>query len=321
MQMEISMVCFLKHPKIKSIIFTLILISSTAIPFMSLRCGWFFREPSYEPFKQIEAYKEVQKIFDACDRNTLVTFDVDDTLITAVDVMANFDFPLWFGIRAFLKYPEVFLSKKALEPILSRLFQQSERFVFDPDIVGIIKQLQRQGCTVVALTGIWNGAYGCIDNMPEWRASMLNKFDINFADEKFPDISFTALPKNHGNYACLYKGIICANQEEKGKVLEAFLDHFAHKAKADSSNKTPNYIKPTQIISFDDQEEDLNSIAKMCAKNKISFAGYQMLGGKKLCGKWNTNRALLQLDFLKQDDLWLSDKEAEAILAGEIKNA
>ncbi len=308
---EAALFWHLKHSKAKFILFTLAFVSSTIMPFMSLRSNWFFKEPSSGPFKQIETYREVQKIFDACDKKTLVTFDVDDTLITAADVMANFDFPLWFGIRALLKYPGLLLSKSSIEPVLGLIFQQAQRFVFDPDIVNIIKQIRRQGCTVVALTSMWSGPYGCIENMPKWRADMLSNFGINF-EGQISDVSLTAIPKYRNQNPCLYKGIIFANRTDKGKVLEAFLDHLA---------KDPNHFKPTQIISFDDQEDDLNSIASACAKKKIAFAGYQMLGGKKLCGQWSTSRALLQLDFLKHDNLWLTDKEADAILAGEIENS
>ena len=304
---RIIMVGLLKWPKTKFTLFTLVFISSTIMPFMPLRSNWFFKEPPYGVFKQIETYSEIKNIFDACDENTLITFDVDSTLIMSHDVMANFEFPsIWFAIRALLKYPELIWNKKSIEPILSVVFEQAERFVFDPDIVPIIQQLQKQNCKTVALTMMWNGAYGNIKNMPEWRASMLEKFNINF-DEQFPDTEFKSLPKNRGLHPCLYKGILCTNHIDKGKVLGAFLDH--------------NKFKPTLIISFDDQKKQLNSIASECAKRKIAFSGYQMVGWKKYCNEWNTSRALLQLDFLMNDKVWLTDSEADAILSGEIKSA
>ncbi len=290
------------YPKTKFLLFILILLGTTNTP---LQSGWLFNKFSHVPFKQIETYSEITDIFNACDENTLITFDVDSTLIMSHDVMANFEFPsVWFAIRALLKYPELIWNKNSIEPILSVVFEQAERFVFDPDIVRIIKQLQKQSCKTVALTMMWNGAYGNIKNMPEWRASMLNKFGINF-DGQFSDAEFKTLPENRGLHPCLYKGIVCTNHIDKGKVLGAFLDH--------------NKFKPTFIISFDDQNKQLNSIAKECAKRKIAFSGYQMVGWKKYCNKWNTNRALLQLDFLMNDKIWLTDKEADAILSGEIK--
>lgn len=293
--------CFFKHSKTKYIFFALISAISTNAP---LKSGWFFGKSAYRPFRQIETYSEVQKIFDACDKNTLITFDVDDTLITAVDVMANFDFPLWFGIRAIFKYPGLVLSKSSIEPALSILFQQAERFVFDPDIIQIIQQIRKQGSTTVGLTGMWSGPYGVIESMPAWRTTMLSQLDISF-DGQLTDTFLTTLPKYRDQHPCLYKGILFANRTDKGKVLGAFLDHF--------------HLTPAQIISFDDQETDLDSIASLCIERNITFAGYQVLGGKKLCREWNNDRALLQLDYLMRDSLWLNDKEADAILAGEVR--
>lgn len=292
------------YPKTKYIIFILILLGVTITP---LQSGWFLNKFSHVPFTQIETYSEIKDIFDSCDENTLITFDVDSTLIMSNDVMANFEFPsVWFAIRALLKYPELIWNKNSIEPILSVVFEQAERFVFDPDIVRIIQQLQKQSCKTVALTMMWNGAYGYIKNMPEWRASMLNKFGINF-DGQFPDTEFKSLPMDRDLYPCIYKGILCTNNVGKGKVLGAFLDH--------------NNLKPTHIISFDDQKKQLNSIASECAKRKIAFSGYQMVGWKKYCNEWNTSRSLLQLDFLMNDKVWLTDSEADAILSGEIKSA
>lgn len=292
------------YQKTKYTLFILILLGVTITP---LQSSWFSNKFSHVPFTQIETYSEIKDIFDACDENTLITFDVDSTLIMSHDVMANFEFPsVWFAIRALLKYPKLIWNKKSIEPILSVVFEQAERFVFDPDIVRIIQQIQKQGCKTVALTMMWNGTYGNIKNMPEWRASMLEKFNINF-DGQFSDTEFKSLPKNRGLYPCLHRGILCTNHTDKGKVLGAFLDH--------------NNLKPTHIISFDDQKKQLNSVASECTKRKIAFSGYQMVGWKKYCNEWNTNRALLQLDFLMNDKIWLTDSEADAILSGEIKKA
>lgn len=281
---------------------TLVVLISSSIA--SLNCFWPFSKSSFGPFPKIETYNEIQEVFDSCDKNTIITFDVDNTLIMAHDVMANFEFPsTWFAIRALLKYPKLIWNRKLIDPILGAVFEQTERFVFDPDIVNIIKQLQKQGCKTIALTMMWNGPCGNIKNMPEWRASMLTNFGINF-DGQFPDATLTALPKDRGQYPCMHKGILCTNQADKGEVFGAFLDH--------------NNLKPAHVISFDDQKKQLKSVAKECAKRKIDFVGYQMVGWKKHCGQWNTDRALLQLDFLMHDRLWLTDEEADAMLSGEV---
>jgi hypothetical protein len=292
------------HLKVNYLIFTSAVIFSTILP---LNGGWFFNRSSHKKFPQIENFSEVAAVFDACDKNTFVTFDIDNTLIMSNDVLANFEFPsLWFDIQALFKYPELIWNQNLMEEILGDVFEQSQRFVFDHDIVSIIKELQKRNVPAVALSLMWSGACGSIKNMPEWRANMLNNFGINF-DGHFPDTILTSLPIDRGQYPCLYKGILCTNQVDKGKVLGAFLDH--------------NKLKPTHIISFDDQKKQLKSVAKECARRNIVFSGYQMVGWKKYCGQWDTDRALLQLDFLMDENLWLTDNQADAILADEASSA
>ncbi|MFH0898317.1 MAG: DUF2608 domain-containing protein [bacterium] len=286
--------------------YALLTLTLFCIALILLRSSYLFKESSSGPLKKIDTYIEVQKVFDACDKNTLVTFDVDDTLITAVDVMANLEIPLWFKIRAIARYPEILTNKTKLEFLISMIFQQARRFVFDPDIVRLIHQIQQQESMVIALTSMESGNYGVIKSMPEWRASMLKSLGIE-PSKALDDVILTVFPLYRGQHPCLYKGILCANQVAKGEVLGAFLDHY--------------HLKPLQIISFDDDASALNSITNACAQRKIAFTGYQMLGGRKLYGQWDTKRALLQLDFLMQHNRWLSDKEADVILAGQTKHA
>ena len=61
-----------------------------------------------------------------------------------------------------------------------------------------------------------SGSYGVINSMFQWRFSMLKTLGINFS-EKFSDYVFCQLPEYRGTYPILYKGIICTNQQPKGK--------------------------------------------------------------------------------------------------------
>ena len=259
--------------------------------------GMCFLRASSELFQKITTYCEVQKDFDECDEGTLITFDVDDTLITAKDVAAGDpnNFTLWFKIRSFIKYPAI-LHKEKMRWVYSVMFQQSERFVFDPNIVSIIQSLQRKKYNIIALTAMESGALGVIESMPKWRAEMLKNFGIDFSGE-WRDMQFTSLPSIYGNCPCLYRGILCTNRVEKGRVLGAFLDSHS--------------LIVTRIVSFDDDVDALRSIADECAKRRVLFSGYQILGAKKLSGTWNTARALVQLDSIMEQGHWLTDKEAD----------
>ncbi len=295
----------------KKLIYVFIALVLTGLALVLFTVNWPNKDVSSKKFHQIDTYSQIQHVFDSCDKRTLITFDVDDSLITASDVMANLPgFSLWFKICVFFKYPSMFLTKTAREKTIfdfyGILFQQAQRFVFDQNIVRLIKQIQNKKSMVIGLTSMESGKVGIIKSMPEWRANMLKNFDIDFS-RSFADISFTQFSAYRNTYPCLYKGILCTNQSPKGAVLEAFLDYY--------------HLKPERIISFDDNVSALESIAEVCAKQNISFSGYQILGAKKLSGEWNTRRALLQFDSVIQHARWLSDKEADAILIGEIKHA
>ena len=251
-------------------------------------------------FRKINSYKEVQDIFDQCDNNTLITFDVDDTLFTALDFIArDLEHSIWFKISVAIKYPWLIFNKKKIEWIGSTVVQKARRLVFDPDIVGIIKQLQKRGCSIVALTAMETGSVGVIESLPKWRAKMLKDLGFDFSG-RFQDTSFKKFNSYKKQFPCIYSGILCTNKESKGDVLAAFLDYYN--------------LKPDKIISFDDLNYTLGSISKECKRRKINFQGYQILGAKKIPGKWSTKRAILQLDYLIKHNQWLSDTEADDLL-------
>ncbi len=252
-------------------------------------------------FKKIYTYREVQNVFDACNKNTLVTFDVDDTLITARDVLLALDrhFPLLFIALAVFKHPSL-LFKNQFRLITSKILQQAQQYVFDPDIVHIIKQLQERECPVIALTLMRTGSCGEIKSLPAWRTSMLKSFGLDFSDT-FANVCFTSFLQFRSGHPCLYQGVLCTNMQPKGKVLRAFLEHY--------------HLRPERIISFDDRLESLNSIASACANMHVTHVGYHMLGAKKLRGAWNQRRALFQIDYVMKHGRWLSDQEADTLLA------
>jgi hypothetical protein len=265
------------------------------------------QEEPKQTIQSIDAYNEVQYVFESCNECDLVTFDVDDTLITAYDVIAHTgenDIPLWYKIRLGFKYFPDLLStatrEKIIDEFLNTFLLQVPRYVFDPDIVRFINNLHRQKCPVIGLTSIGSGATSTIKSIPEWRASMLHELGIDFT-QTYVDTSLTKLPSKHKTYPCLHKGILCANYINKGDVLEAFLNHY--------------HLRPERIISFDDQIDVLTSIKQVCLKMGIPFCGYLICATKKLPGAWSTKRALLQFDYAISKHAWLTDQQADAIIA------
>jgi len=288
-----------KFNKIKFLLFTLALIT-TAIFTLSIIKNKSKNYLRSTKFTQINSYQEIKDVFDNCDQNTLIIFDVDETLITTQDAFANDDwFPWYFKIIASIKYPKIIFDKEKIEHATSIAIQKATRYVFDPDIINIIKQLQNKNITVIALSYIKTGQVGIIENLPEWRANSLKHLGINFS-YKYPNIIFTKLPKKNNNYPCLYKGILCTNEESKGLTLSAFLDYYN--------------LKPDKVIFFDDKTDHLNSVSSECSRRKIIFTGYQVMRANKNKPTWNTRRALLQLDFIIKNSQFLSDEEADKFI-------
>jgi hypothetical protein len=254
-----------------------------------------------QKFPQIDSYQQVLHLLKQCNANTLVLFDVDDTLISAYDVMArDFDWPLSFWVRALFWHPSL-ITTPGWEHFCGIMFQQSKRFIIEPELPQIINDLKDRGCMVIGLTSMESGVLGVIPNMPEWRFEMLKDFGIQMS-RSFPDASFRTLPQYRNNYPMLYKGILCCNQQNKGDVLGAFLDYFK--------------LSPQNIVFFDDYPRYVRSVAEQCAKRKITLYGFEYTRKKKLSGVWGTGRALLQLDYVMDHARWLSDEEADGLLVG-----
>lgn len=244
----------------------------------------------------IDEYKEVADLFNNADASTLITFDVDDTLITAHDVTArDVHYPIAFIVKAAMRYPWLVM-RSEWERIGSLMFAQSKRFVFDPIVIKLIRRALKKDASVIALTSMQTGRMGVIPSMQEWRAHMLAQMGIDLSGQ-FEDHTFVQFNSPASRYPCLYQGVLCASHEPKGKVLGAFLDY------AD--------MKPSQIISFDDNRKALRSIGQECARRGIEFKGYLYLGADRVMGDWHKRfdlkRAMVQLDYLVRYGRWVPD--------------
>ena len=241
----------------------------------------------------------VQADLSKCDTQTLITFDVDDTLITAQDALGRIDkLPLLFKILAVCYHPSL-LTEKSNELITSIIFEKASQKITEPIVVDIIHDLQSRGCHVIGLTSIESGPWGIIPSIPEWRCDMLASMDINLKDH-LNDETFTALPKFQDQYPKFHKGIIFANQDSKGRALGAFID--------------AGTTKPTHVISFDDRLTALHSIAHACKKRNIEFIGYHYTGSDKKAKPFIIKRALFQLNHLFMNQQWLTDVQADTLM-------
>jgi len=147
-----------------------------------------------------------------------------------------------------------------------------------PSTAQIINGLQVKGCKVIALTNqITLSENPIIKDLLQWRAGKLLSVGIDFNNNmKFypcEDIIFHNLPANTGkSFAKYYKGIAMTAGWEKGIVLDELLTLF----------KQETGWEPVEIVFFDDQKLNIESVQKAVEKRRIKFQGYWYRGLERL---------------------------------------
>ncbi len=256
-----------------------------------------------------------QAIF-ASPKDTLVIFDVDFVLVTAVDdcfiLMAN-EKGEDLRKNIFDSIFKRFSLQEIYEIYTTLLLQQKWRTV-TPDTADIFNEIKAKGYKILGLTALLTGKLGVIDSMESWRIEHLQSHGISFdnsfvnaesgyLDPYIPEIVQYNQDAKHKTAPTAYNGIVFTGSIPKGEVLNAYLQ-YAH-------------IKPKKIIFIDDRMGNLKSVQECCQKNDIEFLGYEYTAiqeqAKQL--QLNTKRAFLQYELLVLKKIWLTDSEADNILA------
>jgi hypothetical protein len=180
--------------------------------------------------KEIYSFNEVD--FNTIQPDTLVIFDVDDTLIQPKDAyLTNEHTPQGqaFEKKLLKKYPEI----KNWDYLASIMLQQAELPLIEPCIIPIINALKKRNIPVIACTSMNTGPYGILPTMEQWRYEQLKSlgFEGSYADKIIHFDSFTRKP-------VFYKGILATDLALKGPPLGAFLNAMQ--------------LRPKKIIMFDD---------------------------------------------------------------------
>ncbi len=236
----------------------------------------------------IHSFEEVD--FTSIEPETLVIFDVDETLIQPLDAyLINEHTPKAeeFKKHLFRKHPEV----KDWNELTSLMLQQAQRPLLEPIIVEKIQELKRRNVLVIACTGMNIGSYGRFQSLEKWRYTHLKSLGFEGNYENLV-LRLNGFKRNPG----FYKGILSTDLESKGPAVGAFLDQIG--------------LHPQKIVMFDDTLEGaLLSVQKECEKRGILFQGYQYKGFKEK--PWNESLIQFQAKHLIQYKKWLSDKEGD----------
>lgn len=275
-----------------------------AMSYFNQNC--FFKTQS---IKAIDSYAQIADVLNNADKNTLVVFDVDDTLIVSpttqfrtTNIEKNSD---W--LRQVLK-PAMKKTDKSKGYLMSIRKAQETPVLIEPNIPQMISSLQARGVKVLALTAIKSGSEWTIPFLPEWRYNKLKEIGIDFSSADFPDMVFAGLPDEKDpskmiEGAVLFHGILCTNRVSKGALLAAFLEQIEW--------------KPSLVIFFDDALKRVESVVDAMCKRSIPCEGFHYLGAHYMPDDLPKDVVALQLNYLAEHETWISEDEARALLAQE----
>lgn len=221
--------------------------------------------------------------------NTIVFFDIDDTLINTKSMLGN---TAWW--RYFVaKSKKVDLShgnaRSKINAIIQKIIVKVPMDLVDPYAADMVRKIQSKGIHVFGLTA------RCIspDYMPEADLGThehLQSVGIDF--------TLTPPPKYIDDSTARFfsYGIIFTNYQKKGPYLKAFLNNLD--------------FKPEKIVFIDDCPEQVKSVEKAAEEMGISFSGFRYGKLDYFHEKFDPLVANIQLEQLIKNDRILSDEEA-----------
>lgn len=266
------------------------IIKYGAIGILSAFFGIWLLTYIARPIQTIHSFSVVN--FNSIGTDTLVVFDVDETLIQPTDTYSiNEHTPQGekFRKKLLLKHPEI----KNWDIYADISLREVQRPLVEPMIIQKISQLQARGVRVIACTFMNTGKYGPLEKMEAWRYEHLKSlgFQGSFSD-LIIDVPLT------NRKPVFYKGVLATDTLLKGPVIMAFLDAI-------------QYV-PKKIIMFDDSIEYLESTLAECKKRNITFQGY--LYTRAIAKPWDEELIEFQAEYLIQHKKWLTDDEARALM-------
>jgi hypothetical protein len=242
-----------------------------------------------------------KKEIETLDSQSLVVFDVDETLITPKDPFLRYlRAPPYncqiihqgFGILDCLLEDDVLKGWK--EIWFSRILNTMQYQLVDSEFPLLIHQLQKRGIKTIALTAIKSRSFGVIPSMEDWRIKQLQQFDISFS-HSFPNHSFLSFTLQSGNPS-FKQGVLCADETPKGEALLALLQAI-------------EWI-PSKIVFIDDLFEYQQSMESMARKLGILFSGFHYKASELISCDFNKEITAFRFRYLAENGEWLTEEEA-----------
>lgn len=234
------------------------------------------------------------------DRNSLVLFDVDYTLLMPEDAILR---PCGRVLKG--KFVKEILENPVLVPVgkytdgflRSKAIFQAKAELVDAGVLPLIARLKREGIPTIALTLVEAGRLGMIPNMADWRLTEMRELGLEF-NWSFPHAGYLEFDKEPGRSTTpAYKGgVLFSARHSKGSIFKAFLEKV-------------NW-KPTKIVFIDDNRSFLQSVEAVAMEWGIPFVGIHYRGAEQAACEIDEALAEFQFRYLARYGDWLGDDEA-----------
>lgn len=223
--------------------------------------------------------------------NSLVLFDIDNTLITPKDASLR---PCGSYLRKIYLHG---LEAKRREWLQSILVLDGEEELMEPAFPSLIKDMQDKRIPVIGFTALETGNYGKMTCIEDWRINRLKSLDMDFSPT-FTDHAFSLTVANpyNGYYPLFKSGVLFTNREPKGELLILFLERLGW--------------RPTKIVFMDDTITQLQSVESAANALDIEFIGFHYVAAKTRPCELDHNLGAFQFQYLVDKEIWLPDIEA-----------
>lgn len=245
-----------------------------------------------------------EKAVEQSNQQSLVLFDVDETLIIPKDLILR---PTAWNIwnkyaKETIENPAICApEKEGKEYLLGQIFSKIEFEIVDPKVIDIISSLQERRIKTIAFTKMSTGVLGAIPSLEDWRINQLKDHNIDFslAFPQHSEIKIEPLEPN-GRTSLFKQGVLYSNKQDKGPVLTAFLERIEW--------------KPSKVLFLDNRIDYLQTVETALDGTGIEFIGFHYREMERRPCTVDENIAKYQLEHLAKTGEWLSDDETLKLL-------
>jgi len=241
---------------------------------------------------------EIELLIDEADQNTMILFDVDQTLLTPDDPILK---PKWEKLLDEWLGGKKFSTDESGKTryVFREILMSAPHSLLDQNSLLLVEKIQKKQIPVIAFTAAPGGKIGKTESFVDWRIDELKRFGFDFSSS-FPKTPVLELPKHPElEFPPIYKsGVLVSSLHEKGPVL---IDFF-------------NAVRwtPKKVIFIDDQIKNIQSVVQSLAGH-TRVIGVHYTAARELPCELNEQQAHSQINHFLKTEEWLSQIESVSI--------